>query len=557
MEHAVGNGWASDAAQAAPLLERGRPLERADALLASAREGHGYVLGLEGPAGIGKTRLLDAVVNRAPDFDVLRATGAPFEREFEFGLVRDLFEGQGDELAFGPRGRLSPAECGDRVRELFGFAYTRASMRPVLVAIDDLHWADEHSLRFLAYLGTHVASLPIAVVLSWRPAALSSAPIADLLETIEDRHTLAPLSEAATAELLELARAGYGRAATCCHAATAGNPWLVVESCRALVDDARSDPEPLERVIDALTPRAVASTVTLRIQALGAEAVSFAQAVAILGEDARMRLAAALGGLDLAAAACASELLTRADLMAPTSPLRFSAPIVRNAVYGSIAPSQRSLLHGEAAWLIAGAGATQDAVADHLLLSEPADDPETVAVLQATAGRALAAGSALRAARYLERALAEPPPAGARHGVLLELGALEARMCLAGAESHLVEVLEAGSLQAGSGGALRARAALELADLRLLTGRFKESLCDSQLPKCDEEAALRAELAFCSIAANDPLPSGWWRAELASSGDETPDERAWTAAAVCAATLDGEPVSLTLPAAERAFAAGM
>src|SRR4051794_33688959 len=79
---------------AAELLERGDELREADDLLAAAREGAGRTLLVEGPAGIGKSALLRAIRQRGPDdgLAVLGARGAELEREFSFGVVRQLYE---------------------------------------------------------------------------------------------------------------------------------------------------------------------------------------------------------------------------------------------------------------------------------------------------------------------------------------------------------------------------------------------------------------------------------------------------------------------------------
>ena len=559
---------------APPLLEREHELLRATRWLAAARGGHGGMHALEGPSGIGKTSLLDAIAGRATDFEILRAAGTPLERDFAFGLVRDLFEpwlaaaGAGtraDVLAGGaeqaasafapePVSRMSDPQIGSSIRGLFHLTANLQRLRPVLIAVDDVHWADHESLRYLAYLGSRLRGLRALVVLAWRRGEPGSAPLGDLFRGIGDRIQLTGLSEPAIGELLEVFRPGSGRVAARCRAASGGNPWFVVELCRAIGSDGR-----LDAGISGAVPPTVASAVTLRIRALGEQPLALARAAAVLDGDGRIGLVAALAGLELDDAVRAADLLTRADVLAPTSPLAFAAPIVGAAVIESISPGQRAVLHGDAARLLTRAGAPRHSVARHLLLSEPAGDPSNVAVLGAVARDLAAAGDLRGSARHLRRALAEPPEPALRSALLLELGALESRCGLPKAEEHLLEVIGP-SADIGT----RARAALELADLWLLRGSDREAsaLLERVLAGLDADAGagdlralalhIRAEFASCQTAACGARPERWWGDETRGLSGATPGERALLAAAATGALLGAESRSVTLPLIERA-----
>src|SRR5215467_303567 len=117
-----------------------------------------------------------------------------------------------------------------------------------------------------------------------------------------------------------------------------------------------------------------------------------ARAVAILGDGAALRHAAALAG---------------AGVFAPGTPLRFVHSIVRTAVHHDIPEAARGLRHAEAARLLAAEGADADAVCAHLLVCEPAGSIEVVAQLRAAAARAAGRGAPESAVAYLRRALAE------------------------------------------------------------------------------------------------------------------------------------------------------
>src|SRR4051794_32684287 len=158
-----------------PLLDRDAEVAALAALLDATRSGDGRLVVIEGSAGIGKTRLLAEarVLAAAAEFDVLTARGGELEGQFAFGIVRQLFEvplaGADPELRaelLGGAAGLSsslfasaPTPSGEGAESsfamlhgLYWLAANFASCKPMLVVVDDLHWADEPSLRWLVYL---------------------------------------------------------------------------------------------------------------------------------------------------------------------------------------------------------------------------------------------------------------------------------------------------------------------------------------------------------------------------------------------------------------------
>jgi len=156
------------------LLERDRELESLRDALADAADGRGKLALVEGPAGIGKSRLLAELRSAAAEDElrVLTARGSELEREFPFGVVRQLFEpplaGEGvrelwlagaaapagaifDATGIGPDGIGTDASFA-ALHGLYWLTANVAADGPVLLSIDDLHWCDRPSLRFLAYL---------------------------------------------------------------------------------------------------------------------------------------------------------------------------------------------------------------------------------------------------------------------------------------------------------------------------------------------------------------------------------------------------------------------
>ena len=179
-----------------PLLERERELAAVAAAVDAAAAGHGSVLWIEGPAGIGKTRLLRAARAHAErsGVRVLRARASELEREFAFGVVRGLFEpavaAEPGVLASGPARLAAPVVTltedtsgqavvtAERLHGLYWLTVALADGGPLLLLVDDAHWADEPSLRALAYLARRVEELPVAIMIAIRPLRALRSPSA-------------------------------------------------------------------------------------------------------------------------------------------------------------------------------------------------------------------------------------------------------------------------------------------------------------------------------------------------------------------------------------------
>jgi hypothetical protein len=387
------------------LLERERDLDGFGALLARARDGGGALAMVEAPAGRGKTALLRALRTRAKDagMEVLAATGAELERSFAFGVVRQLFEAVvDDELLTGAAARAAPIFAlgeepdpgGDvshaRLHGLFWLCANLAERRPVALVVDDAHWADLPSLRFLDLLARRVEDLPAVVAVATRPAepgaeqdvldGLLASPAARVFRP-------APLSADAIARL---AAEALGRAPDAAFAAaaaetTGGNALFVRELLRAAADDGLSGSAAEVEAVRRAAPETVTRMVVARLRRLSTQAGLVARAVAVLGERSALARVAELAEVSRAEATAAAEELVRAALMEPGR-LVFAHPIVREAVLAGFAGAELRGWHRRAARLLADAGAREEEVAAQLVASEPEGDPWAADVL-AQAGR--------------------------------------------------------------------------------------------------------------------------------------------------------------------------
>ena len=165
------------------ILERDAELAALSAAVAAAEAGRGALVLVEGPAGIGKTTLLRAACQRGPR--ILTARGLALEQGFAYGIVRQLLEpvraaGGWDALLDGAAGLAArvfdSAEAGSveddvpyaTMHGLYWLVANLAARRPLVIAVDDAHWADTPSLRWLAHLAARVDGLPTALFLAVR-----------------------------------------------------------------------------------------------------------------------------------------------------------------------------------------------------------------------------------------------------------------------------------------------------------------------------------------------------------------------------------------------------
>jgi DNA-binding CsgD family transcriptional regulator len=496
-------------AQAEGLLERDREVAALEHAIGEATDGCGRLLLIEGPAGIGKSRLLAEARDRAGNrMTVLAARCSELERDFSFGAVRQLLEavvlepGRRDDLLAGaaaPAASVLESAGGDGAAEgsfavlhgLYWATLNLAEERPVLLALDDLQWCDRPSLRFLAYLAHRLEGVPVLVAATLRstdPGA-DQALVAEIAgDPLSEAVRPGPLGEAAVAELVR-ARLGADpdpRFRAACRDATGGNPLLLQQLLIALAQDGVLPTSAAAAAVDDIGPGAVSRTVLLRLSRLPDLALAVARAVAVLGESSGLATVAALTDLDETAVARAAGELGRADILLPDLPLGFVHPLVREAVYGDVPGGERQLLHARAAEVLHETHASEEELAAQLLYAPRRGDPASVDVLRSAARRATRRGGPDSAVAYLQRALDEPPRPELRGEVLFELGMAESEMSAPAAAEHL-----RGAYDRLDDPATRAIAAFALTQALLFTGHADEGGALAQRAA----AELPAELA--------------------------------------------------------------
>ena len=444
-----------------------------DDLLAAARAGGGHLLLVEGHAGIGKTALLDAAVERAraAGATVMRARGSVLEADFAFGIALQLFEpllaGADDEthdrLLAGSAALAGPLlerptswggeEGDDRaysvIHGLFWLLSNLAETGPVLIVVDDAHWADRTSLRLVLYLLQRVGEMRVAIVAA-RRLGEPGAPD-DLLGQIAAH----PASRGVRPQALSQEGGAHVRRP---RAARRRGRLR-----RRLLADDRGQRIPARRArargrgegweptrtnaarIGTLAPEAVLRAVAVRLMRLSDDAAGVARAVAVLGDDAQLRHVAQLTGREPERVAAAADALAAGEILRPAGRgvLRFAHPLLASAVYADVGTGERAALHRRAAEILHDDETAPVRVAAHLLPSPGTGEQWVVDVLCAAADRALSIGAPESASSYLRRALEEPPTPAARAAVLRQLGHCEAATDLPAGLERLEQALDA------------------------------------------------------------------------------------------------------------------
>jgi tetratricopeptide (TPR) repeat protein len=441
------------------LLEREAELRVAlaalDGLAASAEPAgpRERLLVFTGAAGLGKTSLLARVREEAAArrLLVLSARGGEQEQLSAFQVVRNLLhpllaevgeEGRRAILAgwyeilavavgLGDDGTASASAPDPQgVRDGLDWVVTNlaVSRGPLVLVVDDAHWADADSLAWLASFASRVGDLPVLLVFGYRPDELP--PGSEAFQSMAERDGAGPLGlSALTPEAVAvMVRDMYGvpevQGGFCREvwAVTAGNPFETVELVTKAQERGLPPVEascPLLREVASATK---GSGLVARLERLGRSATRLAHAVSVLGIHTPLDLAASVAGQTRAEAADAVEKLLRARILTGHQILEFVHPLIATSVYRSIPAEQRTELHTRAGWALLDAGRGPGTAARHWFEVPPQGDDAVVDQLRSAARLFMKAGAPETAQRCLARALREPPSRLQRAGVLFELG---------------------------------------------------------------------------------------------------------------------------------------
>jgi DNA-binding CsgD family transcriptional regulator len=428
------------------LVGRASELEAIGHALRYVAAGESWSVALVGEPGIGKTALLDAAceLSEVAGLTVLRGRGTEFESEVPLGMFvdaldtalatdRDLLSHLGrdrlEELARVFPSLSSGAHMetpGLRVERFRLYLAVRHALEelvgqgPLVLALDDAHWADPASVELLAYLLRHSVAGPLLFLFTYRPhqtpELLLHATAAATREGRASTLELDPLTPEEADELLDDRLDGSARSAI--YEQTGGNPFYLTELARLDDVDAYllSEGPQLDAADPGRVPPSVRAAMAHEVNAVSPDARALLEAAAVVGEPFELELAAGVARLDEAIAIEALNELGNEDLIRATdTPGRyaFRHPILRRAVYESAETGFTLSAHRRAAELLEQWGASPVARAGHVERSARMGDLEAIAVLTAAADQA-ALTAPLNAARWLAGALrllpADAPP---------------------------------------------------------------------------------------------------------------------------------------------------
>jgi pentatricopeptide repeat protein len=382
------------------IVERGDVLGALERLLNDACQGRGGALFVVGPAGLGKTTLIEHAISVARSrFVVGVGRGDQVEAVLPFGLIGQaldqLLNGKllGGSMALDADG----GEAGDISAQarLYGIlrGVREAAVRPLLLALDDLHWSDPDSLTVIHLICRRLASLPVALIATARPWPVEAVTSArDLTaQGLAGIETLAPLSTGAARQLLCSRLSGQVPAEVVDQAIElcGGNPLLVEQVALELRRSGRL---------------AEGQVWLSRFVGVGAAGRRYLQAASVLGTRFRAAVATAVAGLSATEVAAEVDGLFRGGLLceADYGWARFTHALIRQGVYEDIAPPVRRDLHAACFRALVAAGAYPAEAAEHAVVAHLAGDPEAVATVARAGREALRVGAVHAARQHLE-----------------------------------------------------------------------------------------------------------------------------------------------------------
>ena len=446
----------------------------------SGLTGLGSLLLYSGSAGQGKTSLLARLrqaAAREPSCVVLYSRGGEQQRNVPFNIVRqlllpvlakrtpegrrELLDGSNYDLAAPALGLAAPAPGASNdpqgVQDALNWVVTQLAVRegPLLLIVDDLHWADPESLAWLGSFTSRIPGLPLLVAAAYRPEELE--PEGAAIPAAANRGNLLKLRNLTPGAVEELLRSEFG-AEDCddlfcrqCWELTGGNPYDISQVVGKMKE---RQLDPVEESIPLLRDLVAAGrgpAIVETLERMPADTYRFALAAAVLDNEINPDVAASVAAVSPAAARSAVEQLREEGILREDhhsvsghTVLEFCHPTIGTAIYQSMRLTAfRTSLHGQAAKAVLLAGGTEAAASRHLLEVLPEDDLEVVKLLRRAAEQHLAVGAPDAARRCLERALREPPADEDRADVLYELGCSTLLTAPDVTINHLRQALEA------------------------------------------------------------------------------------------------------------------
>ena len=385
--------------------------------LIAARAGNGRLVLVGGEAGIGKTTLARDLVDTARELDTLVLIGhcSDLSATPPYGPWLDL------AAAYRPGERqpqLPDAISGGQLEgvrhqaalfsDLLGFLSELSRNVPVVIMLEDLHWADPASLDLLRFLGPRISDLPILLLVTYRVDELTRRhPFYQQLPSLvrTSGGLRLDLRRLQTDDLRQLIRARYQLPEEDEHRLldylarhADGNPLFATELLRALEEDQLLSPSGdgwrLDTIDRLLVPALLNQVIDARVDRLGEETRRLLSLASVIGQDVPLDLWAEIGDLDEEALIEHTERALDAHLMEfdrDDRLIRFVHALTRAALYTNIVPPRRRLWHRRVA---------------NALIDRPHSEPDVIAHHLQAAGDERASEWLIRAGERAQRAYA-------------------------------------------------------------------------------------------------------------------------------------------------------
>jgi DNA-binding CsgD family transcriptional regulator len=414
------------------LYGRAGELDELEGLVAGALSGVGAVVLLEGPPGIGKSRLLDAAgeLGGAKGLTVARGRADELDQISPWLTLVEALASSDPPIVEREALQVGSERLDQRgaVLEVLGESLERAARRgAVMVLLDDLQWADQATLAALGWLPEQLFSYPIVWLLARRPLPDSSsldALVGRLQGLGAKRLALGPLDQAATLALaIDVAGGPIGVDGRDLRSATGGNPLFIVEVSRGGTIEVQPElgHDRDHPPITTVAGRSLQAVVEAHLRSLSQPTAELLKVASVLGHEFRATELSELTGRPSAQLLPAiEEAVTGGILLEESRRLAFDHDLFRQVLYSAIPGSLRRSLHAEAAAVLRRRGASATRLAHQLIIGAEAGDPEATASLYQAVGELV--GTSPWAAADLGLRLVElTPPDTEEHGTAVAI----------------------------------------------------------------------------------------------------------------------------------------
>ncbi len=519
------------------LVGRSRELLVLRAQLAEALAGNGSVVVLGGEAGIGKSRLADTLCREASAAGALVLAGHCYDFSVTppYGPWEELIEHSATDDSATPSPQLAHGTShAALISEVRDFLFWIAGKQPLVILLEDVHWADTESLDLLRFVARQLGSAPILLLITYRTTEVTRAhPLHRLLpllvrEALAVRIDISPLNHDDVRALIEdtyqLPVESSSRLASSLQQRSDGNPFFVVEFLRSLEGSVLLPTDgggwTLGTLEQTRIPTLLRQVIDQRLSQFGTDEEALLAIAAVIGEIVPLDVWETVSGrtslalIDLVERAIETNIM---DATADGTAARFTHALIRDSLYDSVLPPRRRAWHRQIGEALAshGSAADPDEVAHHF---NQAGDRRAVEWLALAGERAQRAFAWRTAAQRFESAIAlvEVDPAAQN-----ELGWLRFRLALLRRFEQPVAGVALLEAAEGIGWSTDDRALVAYA--RFYRGMLRCQADDRRQGIADEEAGIamldalssddRARLLAIETTA-DPLDAQNGRGEL-------------------------------------------